>query len=158
MKISQTRTVLSAIALLCFALLVYVFYLQYGPEKQQPCPLCILQRYAYFLLGVAALAGAIWPRRAIVFIAATVAAAGGGLALWQVLKGSDMTSCQRDPIGIFVNQLPMADWWPEFLFATGGCADKYSTLGLPVPVWSLACFVGLTGLLVFVGMKLRKVA
>ena len=108
------------------------------------------------MLGVAALAGAIWPRRAIVFIAATVAAAGGGLALWQVLKGSDMTSCQRDPIGIFVNQLPMADWWPEFLFATGGCADKYSTLGLPVPVLSLVAFIGLAGLLVLVAVKLRE--
>ncbi|MFM7293623.1 MAG: disulfide bond formation protein B [Burkholderiales bacterium] len=158
MKISQTRTILSAIAILSFALLVYVFYLQHGPEKQQPCPLCILQRYTYFLLGVAALIGTIWPKRAIVFVAAGVAAMGGGLALWQVLKGSDMTSCQRDPIGIFVNQLPMADWWPEYLFATGGCADKYSTLGLPVPVWSLICFAGLTGLLVLVAIKLRKIA
>ena len=155
---SQSRAVLAAIAVFCFGLLVYVFYLQHGPEKQQPCPLCILQRYAYFLLGVASLAGAIWPKRAVAFVAAILAAGGGGLALWQVLKGSDMTSCQRDPIGIFVNQLPMTDWWPEFLFATGGCADKYSTLGLPVPVWSLACFVGLTGLFVLVAIRLRKVA
>ncbi|MFN5541690.1 MAG: disulfide bond formation protein B [Betaproteobacteria bacterium] len=155
MKKSQTQTILAAIALFCFALLVYAFYLQHGPEKQQPCPLCILQRYAYFLLGVAALVGAILPRRAILWIATFIAAGGGGLALWQVLKGGSMTSCQRDPIGIFVNQLPMADWWPEYLFATGGCSDRFFTLGLPVSVWSLVCFAGVTAGLTCLAIKMH---
>ena len=156
MNRSQTRTVLATIAMFCFALLAYVFYLQHGPEKQQPCPLCILQRYAYFLLGVAALVSAIWLNRATTLAATLAAVSGGGLAMWQVLKGADMTSCQRDPIGIFVNQLPMADWWPEFLFATGGCADKYTTFGLPVPVLSLAGFIGLAGVIVFVFIRSKE--
>jgi len=79
-----------------------------------------------------------------------------GLALWQVLKGSDMTSCLRDPVGIFVNGLPMADWWPAYLFANGGCADKFITLGLPVPVWSLACFTGLLVVLLYLGIDAGK--
>ena len=152
----RTRLLLAAIGVFCFALLAYAYYLQYGPQLQQPCPLCILQRYAYFAVGVVALVGAAIPTGAIIFSAAAVATGGAGLALWQVLKGSEMTSCLRDPVGIFVNGLPMADWWPEYLFANGGCADKFFTLGLPVPVWSLACFAGLLAVLFYVGVNTGK--
>ena len=156
MNLFRTRLLLAAIGAFCFALLAYAYYLQYGPQLQQPCPLCILQRYAYFAVGVAALVGAAIPTRAVSFGAALLAAVGVGLALWQVLKGSDMTSCLRDPVGIFVNGLPMADWWPAYLFANGGCADKFITLGLPVPVWSLACFTGLLVVLLYLGIDAGK--
>lgn len=152
----RTRLLLASTAVFCFALLAYAYYLQYGPQLQQPCPLCILQRYAYFAVGVAALVGAAVPTRAVMFSAAVLATVGAALALWQVLKGSEMTSCLRDPIGIFVNGLPMADWWPEYLFANGGCADKFTTLGLPVPVWSLACFAGLLAVLLYLGLAAGK--
>ncbi len=158
MKPIQIRAALFAIAVFCLALLAYAYQLQYGPEKQQPCPLCILQRYAYFGVAVATLAAALYFRQWLVWLAAAIATSGGGLALWQVLKGSSMASCQRDPIGIFVNGLPMADWWPEYLFATGGCSDRFFTLGLPVPVWSLACFAGLAAALVFFTVKSRSLA
>lgn len=138
---------LAGIAAFCFALLVYAWYLQYGPGKQQPCPLCILQRYAYFLIGVTALAGAVHRKAGYALAAALMALLGAGLATWQVLKGSEMTSCREDPIGVFVNGLPMVDWWPEYLFATGGCADRYSAFGVPVPLLSLLCFLALAAML-----------
>ncbi len=153
---SRIRSLLAAVALSCIALLGYAYFLQYGSERQQPCPLCVLQRYAYFVIGVIAAIGAMWPRRGIIFVGVMVSLIGTSLALWQVLKGADMTSCQRDPIGIFVNGLPMADWWPAYLFASGGCADRYVTLGLPVPLWSLICFIALLAVFVGVGWYLRK--
>jgi disulfide bond formation protein DsbB len=152
------RALLAAIGCFCIALLAYAYYLQYGPELQQPCPLCVLQRYTYFVIAVLALAVAVAPRAALIWVDTAVATAGAGLALWQVLKGSSMESCQRDPIGIFVNGLPMADWWPQYLFATGGCADKYSTLGVPVPVWSLVCFIALACALGFIATRLSQSA
>ncbi len=156
MTTSRVRVLLAAIGVLCFALLAYAYFLQYGPDKQQPCPLCVLQRYVYFVVGVDALVAAAFARRGLAFGTAIVAAVGIALALWQVLKGADMTSCLRDPVGIFVNGLPMADWWPEFLFANGGCADKFYTLGLPVPMWSLLCFTGLFAVLLYLGFKLKR--
>jgi disulfide bond formation protein DsbB len=143
----NTRWVFAGIALACFVLLTAAWYAQYGPAKQQPCPLCILQRYAYLLLGIVSAIGAVVakpgkPALIAAFVADTVASVGLGLAIWQVTKGKDMTSCATDPIGVFVNGLPMVDWWPEFFFANGGCADVYPPLfGLAVPVWSLICFV-----------------
>ena len=140
-----TRKLLAVIGLACIAFLGVAWWAQYGPDRQQPCPLCILQRYAYLLLADLALLGAAIPRRAVRFGctlgAAAVALAGLGLAGWQVAKGDTMLSCQRDPIGVFVNGLPMADWWPQFFFATGGCADKLpSIMGFTVPIWSLVWF------------------
>jgi protein dithiol:quinone oxidoreductase len=131
---------MSSVALFCFALLAYAWYLQHGPQLQQPCPLCVLQRMAYILVCISAVVAAY--RNDIPTKVATMllALGGGALATWQVLKGGAMTACQRDPIGIFVNGLPTADHFPQYFFASGGCADQYSVLGLPVPVWSLICF------------------
>lgn len=158
MKTINPRHILAAVAFFCFALLAYAWILQYGPEKQQPCPLCVLQRYAYILLGTVALAGALHRHVAYALSATVIAISGAGLALWQVLKGAEMLSCQRDPIGIFVNGLPTADWFPEYFFANGGCADKYVTLGLPVPIWSLICFGVLILVCAFAATQLRKLS
>ena len=129
------------------------WYLQYGPDRQQPCPLCVLQRYTFLALAlVCLLAAAHGPQRTgmLVYagIADLLASSGLGLAIWQVTKGGTMTSCLSDPVGEFVNALPPANWWPEYFFANGGCADKYPPiLGLHVPEWSLVWFTVFTGLI-----------
>ncbi len=139
----SARLVCGVVAFACFVLLAYVWYVQYGPAKQQPCPLCILQRYAYALIGlVCLLASAHGPEKAgakiYAGIAGLIAAVGAALAIWHVSKGHTMLSCNADPIGDFVRSLPPADWWPEFFFPSGGCADIYPPVfGLVVPVWSL---------------------
>lgn len=146
MKKISPRIVFLLIGLVALSLLATAGYLQYGPERQQPCPLCILQRYMYMALAAVSLvAAAHGPGRvgAVLYGVLTGAIAGGGLyfAIWQVTKGASMTSCLADPIGEFVNGLPSANWWPEFLFANGGCADQYSPmLGLSVPTWSMLWF------------------
>jgi len=142
----SARAVFSVIALICIALLLTAYQLQYGAQRQQPCPLCILQRYAYMSIALVALIGAIHgPRRtAGMFynaIIAVIALVGAGCALWQLSKGDTMQSCLADPLGNFVNTLPSANWWPEYFFATGGCADKYPPiLGITVAAWSLLWF------------------
>ena len=141
------RVVFALIGFFCIAILVTGWYMQYGPARQQPCPLCILQRYTYLALAtVCLLAAAHGPQGTGVLIYAAVAdlfaSAGVGQSVWQVTKGKSMKSCLADPIGEFVNGLPPANWWPEYFFANGGCADQYPPiLGLHVPQWSLFWFV-----------------
>lgn len=136
------RAVFAVIGALSVAFLLAAAWAQYGPDKQQPCPLCILQRYGYILLAAVSLCAAVHGpgrrgMRVYAGIATIVAAAGSGVATWQVTKGSTMLSCLADPVGDFVNHLPTADAWPEFFFASGGCADQLPpVLGLTVPVWS----------------------
>ena len=45
------------IAIICLALLGYAWWLQFGPEALDPCPLCILQRVAFMGIGAVALVG-----------------------------------------------------------------------------------------------------
>lgn len=144
-KISP-RVILALIAFIGIALLATAWYLQYGPAKQQPCPLCILQRYAYMALAIVCLLAALHgpkPFGMLIYaiIADAISAAGLALAIWQLNKGASMKSCLSDPVGEFVNGLPSANWWPEYLFANGGCADVFPPiLGLHVPQWSLVFF------------------
>ena len=142
----SSRAVFGLVGVTCFALLAAAWSLQYGPDRQQPCPLCILQRYLFMALGgVCLLAAAHGPQRTGQLVYAAIAdlltTLGIGVAGWHLTKGVSMTSCLADPIGDFVNGLPMANWWPEYLFATGGCADKHPPiLGLSAAGWSLVWF------------------
>ncbi|MCY7387495.1 MAG: disulfide bond formation protein B [Burkholderiales bacterium] len=163
LTVSSSRWIFTAIGVSCLALLGAAYFLQYGPGQLQPCPLCILQRYVYMAIAVVALAAAaICHDRLFAMVAAVVldvfAAIGAGLALWQVTKGDTMTSCDTDLVGQIVYALPMRAWWPEFLAAYGGCADKVPPIfGISVPVWSLLWFAGFSVICGFVLIRLRRV-
>jgi protein dithiol:quinone oxidoreductase len=158
----STRLIFAAIGAFCVALLVNAYLMQYGPGQTQPCPLCILQRYVYMAIALVALpVAAIGPKRNCAMVAAGVlglfAAVGAALAIWQVTKGESMATCMSDPVGIFVYNLPMRGWWPEFLAAYGGCADYVPPiLGVSVPMWSLVCFSALAIICDLVWLKLFK--
>ena len=145
---ASARWIFAAIGVSCVALLGAAYFLQYGPDQQQPCPLCVLQRYTYMAIAVIALgAAAVGPNRTGSMVTAATlgvfAALGAGLAIWQVTKGDSMTTCDTDIVGQIVYALPMRAWWPEFLAAYGGCADKVPPiLGLSVPLWSFFWFAG----------------
>ena len=152
-KLLSPRVIFVLVGFACLGLLATAWYLQHGPDRQQPCPLCVLQRYTYVALAIVSLVAAAYsPQRlgmlASVFLAELFAATGAALALWQVTKGASMVSCLADPIGEFVNALPSANWWPAYLFANGGCADRYPPIfGLYVPQWSLVWSVIFIGLI-----------
>jgi disulfide bond formation protein DsbB len=156
------RWIFAAIGASSVALLGSAYFLQYGPNQLQPCPLCILQRYAFMCVALVALvAAAHGPKRTGTALYASLvgifAATGVAIASWQVLKGSSMTSCLGDPVGEFVYGLPMRAWWPEFLAAYGGCADKIPPiLGISVPMWSLIWFAGFIGACGFILLTLRR--
>ena len=115
----NTRALYFCIALFCFSLLGGAYYLQHV-EKQFPCPFCILQRYAYLLIGLVSLVV---------------------LAVWQLLKASKNASCGADAVAEFVNGLPPAGWYSEYFFANGGCSDVWPPIfGVSLVVWSIICF------------------
>ena len=162
--VSSTRWVFAAIGVSCVALLGAAYFLQYGPSQQQPCPLCILQRYVYMAIAAVALGGAAYaPKRVGATVTAGAlgmfAAIGAGLAMWQVTKGDSMTTCDTDLVGQIVYGLPMRQWWPEFLAAYGGCADKVPPIfGVSVPLWSFLWFAGFFAVCGFILIQLRKSA
>ncbi len=146
LKKIPSRAIFAAVSLICICLLLAAYQLQYGPQHQQPCPYCILQRYSYLAMALTGLAAAIHgPARMGAIIYAGLmdlfAVAGVMFASIQLTKSGLAESCLADPVGDFVNTLPGANWWPEYLYANGGCGTKFPPiLGLSVPVWSLVWF------------------
>ncbi len=136
-------------ALVCAGLLAYAYYLQYF-EGQDPCPLCLVQRFFYYgifiALGVGALHG---PGRkgAIAYSIAALVFAAGGLAtavrqVWlQHLPADQVPACGPD-LYFMVENLPFARMLQLLLRGSGQCAEVHWTfLGLSIAEWSLAWFV-----------------
>lgn len=148
----------------CYALVIIgvttalgvALYMQHG-KNLPPCTLCIIQRYAFIWVGLCALL-ALPPMRWSRILAVSVGMLGalGGMVvairnLW-VMAHPDIL-CGRDPVEIFLNDLPPAHWLPEIFVASGLCSSPIPPLfGLALPAWSL---IGLLSLAVLLGLSLR---
>jgi protein dithiol:quinone oxidoreductase len=140
-----SRPVLFAVALISFALLGVALYLQHV-DNMLPCPLCIIQRYAFATVGVICLAFSILPRGATKtgsYLGVLAALSGAGVAGWHLwIKAHPDVSCGIDPLETSLNKIPTAELLPFLFKADGLCTTEYAPiLGLSIPQWSLAWFV-----------------
>ncbi len=151
-------------ALACAGLLGFGYYLQYF-QGQDPCPLCLVQRGAYYVLlalfGVAALHG---PKRSGVliysFLVLVFSLSGAAVAARQVWL-QHLPPDQVPPCGpglyYMLENLPLARALEKLFTGSGQCAEVHWTfLGLSIAGWSLAWFAALAAYalwLVFRGQK-----
>ena len=143
------RPIFLVILLGCAALLSYALYLQHV-ENLLPCPLCVAQRLAYWLLGLVALMAFLHDpqgleRRVYGFFLAFFAVAGAVVALRQswLIRYPESFECGISPEEEFLNSLPFAQWWPGMFEANGDCADvDWTFLSLTIPDWSFLAFAG----------------
>ena len=130
----------AALLLMCVAPLSAAEYLQRWLDIA-PCPLCVMQRYGFWVMGLFALFGLLLGRlpRWADFLAALSGLAGAAVAAYHVsILMRPSAQCGIDPVENFVNRLPMAQWWPEMFAASGFCNAKLPLIfGLPFPVWGL---------------------
>ncbi len=142
MTSTKTKPLLIAIALACTGLLGFALYLQYGRDML-PCPLCILQRYAFAGVALLCLLAVALPdrwQRLGIGLASLAALAGVGVALRHLwIKAHPSTSCGIDPLETSLNTIPTAKLLPWLFQADGLCTTEYDAiLGLSIPQWSLA--------------------
>ncbi|MDR1853917.1 MAG: disulfide bond formation protein B [Azoarcus sp.] len=136
------------VALAVFELCFGALYLQ-GVVHVYPCPLCIMQRYALTGIGLVALVAAVHGRAGRIYgaLVVVVALLGVGVAVrqtWLQLYPSEALACGPG-LSRFVNDLPFAQWWPEFYESLGDCgAVEWTLLGLSIANWGLITFVGVT--------------
>ena len=140
----NSKSILLFVALSCFALLGAGLYLQLV-EHMLPCPLCIIQRYAFALVGLLCLLGTLLPRtsgKVAAALAALTALAGVGTAGWHLwVQAHPGVSCGIDPLETALNTIPTATLLPVLFKADGLCATPYAPiLGLSIPQWSLLWF------------------
>ena len=134
------------------ALLAFGLYLQHGLGLE-PCPLCILQRIAFFGVGLFALLGTMlarwpWAGRGCAGGMLLCALGGLGLALWQSWlqrhPPSDPFACGPG-LDYLVETLPLSEWLPKVFAGEGQCtAIDWTFLGLTIANWSALWFAAFT--------------
>ena len=150
------------ILLCCTGVLGYAQYLQHV-EGLLPCPLCVAQRVAYWMLGLTALMAFLHKpkvigRRIYGFLLSTLALIGAVIAArhaW-LIRFPEAFECGISPEEAFLNSLPIAAWWPGMFEANGDCANiDWKFLTLTIPDWSLIAFAGL-GILALYALLAKK--
>ncbi len=149
MKLSP-RVVYLGMFLACAGLIGFALYLQHA-RGLEPCPMCILQRYAFILVGVLALLAAMHDpgltgRRTYSALLALAAAIGAGVAVRHVYLEHNppkIFDCGAD-LGFMLESFPLTQALPMMFRGTGDCSKvPWSFLGLSIAEWSLICFAGL---------------
>ncbi|MES2538083.1 MAG: disulfide bond formation protein B [Pseudomonadota bacterium] len=140
-----SKPVLLIVAFLSLALLGVGLYLQHV-KQMQPCPLCVIQRYAFAAVAIICLVFAFLPRSATRIgagVGALAALAGAGVAGWHLwIKANPTVSCGIDPLETSLNTIPTAKLMPFLFQADGLCTTEYAPiLGLSIPQWSIIWFV-----------------
>ena len=150
-ELRNQRRLLACLSLFSLALIGAALYLQFY-QRADPCPLCILQRYAYWLIAFFTLFGATARSASILRLAqilTLIAAASGMIAvgrqLW--LLAHPFLSCGFDALEPILDKLPLAKSLP-FMFKVAGLCESTNipVLGLPLPAWSLIGYLVIFGL------------
>lgn len=140
------RRVLLWIGLLCAALLGFGMYLQHV-QNLEPCPMCIVQRYALVLIAFCAFAAACVRSRALHIAGAALitllALMGAGVAArqsWLQWYPPEVASCGRDLFGM-IETFPLKRVMPMIFRGGGDCTQvDWQFLGGSIANWSFVWF------------------
>ena len=140
------RRVLALVSAACVAMLVFGMYLQYGVGLE-PCPMCIVQRYALILIaitaGIASLGGQKgwwmgWGSLAV--LAAGFGAFVAARQSWLQWYPPEIATCGRDFYGMIENY-PISRAIPMIFRGSGDCTQiDWTFLGGSIANWSFVCF------------------
>ena len=147
--IKSARTFYALLATVCIGLLGFGYYLQYF-AGQEPCPLCIFQRLAYFTIACIGLVGAIHAPKGpgrlgysgTVLLAALVGAGIAGRQVWlQHLPPDQVPECGPG-LDYMLDVFPLSDTLRMVFSGSGECAEvTWTFLSLSIAEWSLVGFV-----------------
>ncbi|MFO6419410.1 disulfide bond formation protein B [Hylemonella sp. W303a] len=134
------------IFLACLSLLTFGLYLQHVVGLE-PCPMCIVQRYALVL--VASFAGlAAWFKSrywhvtgaVLVLLCSAFGAFVAARQSWLQWHPPEFLSCGRDFYGM-IEAFPLQRVVPMIFRGSGDCAAiDWTFLGLSIANWSFVCF------------------
>ncbi|MCK2087516.1 disulfide bond formation protein B [Thauera aromatica] len=141
------RVLYLALFLIAAGLLGFGLYLQHVVGLE-PCPMCIMQRYAFALAAVLALlAAAHGPGRsgvrAYAALIGLAALGGGAIAAWQSWLQIDPPAIPECGPGLefMLESFPLAEALPMIFRGAGDCAViDWTFLGLSIANWSLLSF------------------
>ena len=156
------RRALALICLACIAMLAFGMYLQHVVGLE-PCPMCVVQRYALVLVAVFTGLGAASGGkglRIVGILLALVAALGGAYTAasqsWLQWHPPEVVTCGRDIYGM-IETFPLQRALPMIFRGAGDCSQvDWTFLGLSIANWSFVAFAGFSVLLLV--LLLRRAA
>lgn len=141
------RRLLALTAAAGVALLAFGLYLQHGVGLE-PCPMCIVQRYALVLVTLVAGVSALSARRNVLITGASLLVLLSGFGAFVAARQSflqwyppEIASCGRDFYGM-IETFPLKRAIPMIFKGGGDCtAIDWTFLGGSIANWSFVCFV-----------------
>ena len=148
-------------ALVVAGLFGTALYLQYA-LREDPCPLCMVQRVIFIVIGalffMAALhsAGRIgrWIYSSLIALTALGGVAVASRHIWIQHLPKDQVPACGPGLDFMLKNFPMAEVWQELMHGSGECAAKgWTFLGLGIPELSLIWYVLLGAWAVLIALK-----
>ena len=158
----SARALFALILAASAGLMAFGLYLQHA-QHLEPCPLCILQRYAFVVTGVIALVAAVHaPARmgqavygALVALAAGIGAGIAGRQIWLQYNPPQVFDCGPD-LGYMLDSFPLSQVLPKIFKGEGDCAEVvWQFLGLSIPEWALLWFFAFAAAGLYVALRRR---
>ena len=153
------RRAFALICAACVAMLAFGMYLQHVVGLE-PCPMCVVQRYALMLVAVFTGIAAITGRRGLQLTLALLAlltAVGGAFTAarqtWLQWNPPEFASCGRDIYGM-IETFPLQRALPMIFKGSGDCSKiDWTFLGLSIANWSFIAFAVFAVLLIVLAAR-----
>jgi disulfide bond formation protein DsbB len=144
------RRVLAAVSVVCVAMLAFGLYLQHVVGLE-PCPMCIVQRYALILVAVIAAITACFSGKGariggtvLMLLAAGFGAFVAARQSWLQWYPPEIATCGRDFYGM-IETFPLKRAIPMIFKGSGDCTQiDWTFLGGSIANWSFICFVAIS--------------
>lgn len=146
--LARPRRVFAAIVAICVGMLAFgILYLQ-NVVGLDPCPMCIVQRYALIIVGVFCLLAALSNRLGAWRLWGLLAVAMSGFGAFTAARQSwlqwnppEFATCGRDLYGM-IESFPLQRAIPMIFRGSGDCsAVEWTFLGGTIANWSFVWFV-----------------
>jgi disulfide bond formation protein DsbB len=153
------RGVLALVCVTCVAMLAFGLYLQHVVGLE-PCPMCIVQRYALLLVALTAGLAALSSGRGVLLLGSGLLLLFAGFGAFVASRQSwlqwfppEVASCGRDFYGM-IETFPLQRVIPMIFKGSGDCSViDWTFLGLSIANWSFLSFISIS--FVAVGLVLR---
>ncbi|MFC6280735.1 MULTISPECIES: disulfide bond formation protein B [Polaromonas] len=143
------RRVLALTAVVCVAMLAFGLYLQHVVGLE-PCPMCIVQRYALVLVAIVSGLTAIGKSKGVLIGGSVLTLIVAGFGAFVAARQSflqwyppEIASCGRDFYGM-IETFPLKRAIPMIFKGSGDCTKiDWTFLGASIANWSFVCFVAI---------------
>ena len=159
------RRTLALVFAVCVAMMAFALYLQHVAGLE-PCPMCIVQRYAVILIGAVAGLAAIFRSRIAWTVGSVLGLFLAGFGAFVAARQSflqwyppETVSCGRDFYGM-IETFPLKRAVPMIFRGSGDCSKvDWSFLGGSIANWSFVAFVAFVlAFLLLLARQLRRSA